>query len=208
MRTLALILCLASLAPAQSLDEIRDFWNKKFNDAKTDFNHRPNKLLLAAIRDRKPGTAIDLGMGQGHNAIFLAQQGWLVTGVDLSNVAVDQAKRQAARLGLKLNAVVDDLSHYDLGKSRWDLIAMFYVHAWYHSAKPDSVRRLHQALKPGGLIVIEGFAGQESFMFQPNELLRDFSDLRILRYEDVEDEADWAPGEKSHIIRLLAEKTE
>jgi len=66
--------------------------------------------------------------------------------------------------------------------------------------------RIAAALKPGGLLVIEGFAGQEKFMFQPNELLRDFSDLRVLRYEDTEDEADWAPGHRSHIIRFVAEK--
>jgi SAM-dependent methyltransferase len=208
MRALPLILCFATLAASQSLDADRDFWNKKFNDAKTDFNHRPNKLLISAIRDRQLGAAIDLGMGQGRNAVFLAQQGWRVTGVDLSNVAVEQARSQASRLGIKLDTVVADLSRYDLGQGRWDLIAMFYVHAWYHAAKPDCVRRLHRALKPGGVIVIEGFAGEDSFMFQPNELLRDFADLRTLRYEDVQDEADWAPGDKSHIIRLVAEKTE
>lgn len=54
--------------------------------------------------------------------------------------------------------------------------------------------------------MIEGFAGGEKFMFQPNELLHDFPDLRILRYEDLQDEADWAPGRKSHIIRFVAEK--
>jgi hypothetical protein len=43
-------------------------------------------------------------------------------------------------------------------------------------------------------------------MFHSNELLRDFGDLRILRYEDLEGQADWAPGRKSHIIRLVAEK--
>jgi hypothetical protein len=45
----------------------------------------------------------------------------------------------------------------------------FYVHAWYRDAKPRSVERIHAALKPGGLLVIEGFAGKQSFMFQPNE---------------------------------------
>jgi hypothetical protein len=58
------------------------------------------------------------------------------------------------------------------------------------------------------LLVIEGFAGKEKFMFQPNELPHDFGDLRILRYEDLQDEADWAPGHKSQIIRLVAEKVQ
>jgi hypothetical protein len=43
-------------------------------------------------------------------------------------------------------------------------------------------------------------------MFQPNELIRDFGDFRILSYEDLLGEADWAPGRKSHIVRLVAEK--
>jgi SAM-dependent methyltransferase len=193
---------------AQAIDpRDRDFWNGKFNDPKTQFKRQPSPLLVDAIHNRKPGTAVDLGMGEGRNAIYLAQQGWQVTGVDLADAGVAQARQRAEQLHLKLNTVVDGLDHYDLGRSQWDLIAMFYVHAWYHSAKPGSPPRLKQALKPGGLLVIEGFAGPEKFMFQPNELLADFSpDLRIVRYEDVEAEAEWAPGQTSHIIRMVAEK--
>jgi len=161
---------------------------------------------VQAVQGRKPGRAIDLGMGQGRNALYLAAHGWQVTGVDLSDVAVAQAKEQAARQGLALDAVVDNLDHYDTGKDRWDLITMFYVHAWYHSAKPGVVARLRDALKPGGLLVMEGFAGEPGFMFHTNELLHDFADLRILFYEDAEREAEWAPGAKSHVIRMVAEK--
>jgi SAM-dependent methyltransferase len=152
-----------------------------------------------------PGEAIDLGMGEGRNAIFLSQQGWRVTGVDLSDVGVEQAKKRAAELGVPLVTVVEDLDQYDLGRERWDLIMLFYMHAWYHLSKLDHARRLRDALKPGGLLVIEGFAGGE-VGYQTNELLRAFDDLKIVRYEDVMDEADWAPGEKSHIVRFVGEK--
>jgi SAM-dependent methyltransferase/peroxiredoxin len=198
-----------AMAPtnAQSINpRDREFWNSKFSDPKTQFNREPSRLLVEAIRSRPPGRALDLGMGEGRNAIFLAQQGWKATGVDLSDVAVAQAKARAAELHLDLTAIVDNVDHYDMSKDQWDLITLFYMHAWYHGAKPASAARITAALKPGGLVVIEGFAGQEKFMFQPNELLRDFSDLRILRYEDIEDEAEWAPGRRSHIIRLVAEK--
>ncbi len=196
------------LASGQSVDpRDRDFWNNKFSDPKTEFKRAPSPLLVEAIRGRRPGRALDLGMGEGRNTIYLAQQGWQTTGVDLSDVAVAQAKTRAAQMHVTLTPIVDDLEHYELGKSKWDLIALFYMHAWYNGTRPASAARILAALKPGGLLVIEGFSGPETFMFQPNELLRDFSGLHVLRYEDTEGEAEWAPGRASHIIRFIAEET-
>jgi SAM-dependent methyltransferase len=197
----------ARLAAGQAIDpHTRDYWNGKFKDPKTAYRRQPSRLLVESIRGRKPGLAIDLGMGDGRNAVYLALQGWQVTGVDLSDVAVGQARQHAAAAGVKLDAVIDGLDHYDLGRGRWDLITLFYVHAWYESARPRSTERIREALKPGGLLVMEGFAGDENFMFHTNQLLRDFDALRILRYEDVEDEAEWAPGRRSHLVRFVAEK--
>ncbi|HWD99025.1 MAG TPA: class I SAM-dependent methyltransferase, partial [Bryobacteraceae bacterium] len=184
----------------------------KFSAPAPVFNPNPSRLLVEAVRGRKPGSAVDLGMGQGRNAIWLAQQGWQTTGVDLSDVAVGQASARAHQSGLNLTAIIDSLDHFDMGRSRWDLIALFYMHAWYNGTRPLSTRRIVQSLKPGGLLVIEGFAGhdglkgKDGFMFQRDELPRDFSGLKVLRYEDVETEADWSPGHKSHIIRFVAEK--
>lgn len=210
MRLVASLLFFAiagTLACGQAIDpRDREFWNGKFSDPKSAFNRQPSRLLVDAIAGRHPGDAIDLGMGEGRNAIYLAQHGWKVTGVDLSDVAVAQANRRASALGVRLNTAVDDLDHYDFGHARWDLMTLFYVHAWFHSAGPRAIERIRDALRPGGLLVIEGFAGDEKYMFHTNELLRDFGDLKILRYEDTHAEADWAPGDNSHIIRLVAEK--
>jgi SAM-dependent methyltransferase len=192
---------------AQAIDpDDQRFWNSKFSDSHTPFNHEPSRLLVDTIHGLKPGRALDLGMGEGRNAIYLAQQGWEVTGVDLSDVAVAQAKKSAARDGVKLNAVLDGLDHFDLGRDQWDLIILFYMHAWYNDASPRSSQRLQEALKSGGMLVIEGFAGDEKYMFHANQLFRDFGGLKILRYEDTLGDADWAPGRKSHIIRLVAQK--
>ena len=192
---------------AQVLDKDDQlFWDKKFSDPKMGFSREPSRLLVNAIRGRKPGTAIDLGMGEGRNAIFLAQQGWQVTGVDLSDVAIAQAKAHAAKAGVKINAVLDGLDHCDLGRNQWDLIILFYTHAWYNGARRQSAQRMRDALKPGGLLVIEGFAGNEDYLFHPNELLRDFPELRVMFYEDTQGEAEWAPGRQSHVIRFVGEK--
>ena len=194
-------------AGTQAIDpDDQHYWNDKFSDPRVQFNRNPSRLLVETVRDLKPGLALDLGMGEGRNSIYLAQQGWLVTGVDLSNVAVEQARRRSAKMGVKLDATVDGLDHFDFGQNRWDLIILFYVHAWYNDARPQSAQRLREALKPGGILIIEGFAGDESYTFKPNELLHDFSDLKVLRYEDTQGDADWAPARRSHIIRLVAQK--
>jgi SAM-dependent methyltransferase len=69
------------------------------------FNAEPNKLLVEAIEGRAVGTALDAGMGQGRNTLFLAQQGWEVTGFDPSAVGLKQARRNAAEEGVKIDAV-------------------------------------------------------------------------------------------------------
>ena len=203
-----LFLSITLLVNAQTVDrKDQEFWNHKFGEPNSGFKRDQSPLLVDAIRGRRTGRALDLGMGEGRNTIYLAEQGWQTTGVDLSDVAVAQAKTRASRLHVTINAIVDDLTHYEFGKAQWDLIAAFYMHAWYNGTRPETPARLLAALKPGGLLVIEGFAGPEPFMFQPNELLRDFPALRVLRYEDTEAEAEWAPGHPSHIVRFIAEKT-
>lgn len=131
MRIIGLICCAFLIALLMSPQDVdprdRDYWNRKFSDSNTPFNREPSQLLIEAIRDRRPGVAVDLGMGEGRNAIYLAQQGWQTTGVDLSDVAVTQAKRRALQIGVRLDTVIDDLDHFDLGRNRWDLIALFYA---------------------------------------------------------------------------------
>jgi SAM-dependent methyltransferase len=184
LKVVGLAFCVAAITrivAAQAIDpEARRYWNSVFSDSKVSFNRDPSRLLVEAIQDRKPGLALDLGMGQGRNAIFLAQQGWCTTGVDISDIAVEQAQARARQLGVNLDTVIDSADHFDVGRNRWDLIALFYMHAWYRGAKPDSFQRLYEGLKPGGLLVIEGFAGEPKSMFQTNELLRDFPSLKIL----------------------------
>jgi SAM-dependent methyltransferase len=196
----------ALLAQTSNADR-RTFWDNLFRNGQISFNKEASKLLQYAVSDRKPGTAIDLGMGEGRNAIFLASKGWQVTGVDFSTEAVKQAKARAAAAHVPIDAVVQDLDAFELGQAKWNLIALFYMQAWFHESKRDVPRLLVEALKPGGLLVIEGYAGEKG-AYQTNELLRSFSSLKIIHYEDVSDEADWDPGRKSRVVRFIAEKPE
>jgi SAM-dependent methyltransferase len=147
-------------------------------------------------------------MGQGRNAIYLAQQGWAVTGFDPADKAVAQANATAAKLGVKLNTVVQGSEDFDFGENRWDLIVLSYV------GVRDVVDQVVRALKPGGIVVIEGFHRDVTrnrpvggaVVFDTNELLTLFSKLRVLRYEDADATSDFGGG-GSRAVRLCAMKT-
>jgi SAM-dependent methyltransferase len=168
-----------------------------------EFRTEPNRLLVEAVARRTPGTALDVGMGQGRNALFLARQGWTVTGFDVSAVGLSQARAAAAAAGLTVDAVHASDEEFEFGRERWDLIALLYT------IEKRSVFRVREALRPGGLVVVEAAlreAGGAAWEFESNELLRIFDGFAILKYEELAGEYDWAPGKPIRMVRLVAEK--
>jgi SAM-dependent methyltransferase len=188
----------------------KDRWNQIFSSQQPVFNTNANAFLAEVVKNRQPGQALDLGMGQGRNALFLAQRGWDVTGVDISDVALAQAREQARKMSLKLNIVQQDAAAFDFGRERWDLVALLYFPPRPYTG------RIFQALRPGGLVVVEVFHREsaekrrlgEGVVFGSNELLRLFEDYRILRYEDVVAPSDWSVERvPTRLLRLVAQKS-
>ena len=173
------------------------------------FNTKPNALLVAAVSGRRPGRALDVGMGQGRNAVFLAVEGWNVTGFDISDVGLEVAKKNAARVGVKINAVLKSRENFDFGTAQWDLIVITYEIIPLETMSYGT--RLRNSLRAGGLIVIEttaSDAGQpltRSVDVDPARLLRALDGFRILHFEDTVAMPDWGK-EKTRLARLVAEK--
>jgi 2-polyprenyl-3-methyl-5-hydroxy-6-metoxy-1,4-benzoquinol methylase len=165
------------------------------------------EFLAEIARNLNPGRALDVGMGQGRNAIYLAQQGWAVTGFDPADKAVALAEQEAKRLGVTLTTHVARDDQFDFGKGQWDLIVLSYVGA------RDFVPRVFESLKPGGLVVVEGFHRDATktarvggaVVYDTNELLKLFERFRVVRYEDTEGVADFGM-DKRRLVRLCAQK--
>jgi len=136
-------------------------------------------------------------MGQGRNSIFLAQQGWEVTGFDPSHEGIRQAQESARRLGLHLRAVVAREEDFDLGIAQWDLIVMTYV----RPLRAGDAGLFARALRQQGIFVYEN-----NNVGKQNELLQDFLAWRILRFEDLDTSSDWHPERTLRVERLVAEK--
>lgn len=185
----------------------RDRWNEAFQQG-LGFNTKPNQLLVDTIKGKKAGTALDLLMGQGRNAVFLASQGWRTTGVDISDEGIRQAKAEAAKQKVKLEALLADADNYDLGKSKWDLITLIYA-----GADAAMVERIKPALKKNGLFISEYFHADSDMAkagaggWKTGELAALFKDgFEILRDDVVEDAADWAGMRKTKLVRFVARK--
>ncbi len=134
--------------------------------------------------------AADLACGAGRHAIYLAEQGFQTTAMDFAESGLAAARRSATALGLDLDTEILDLEApaADLGAETFDLIVV--VH-FLHRPLFSVIRR---ALRPGGLVVYKTYTRDQlalpdgpknpAYMLEPNELLGEFSDYRVLRYEE------------------------
>jgi len=187
----------------------REQWNQNFKDPAIR-RTEPDDVLVRALAGRLAGSAIDLGMGQGRNTLYLAEMGWRTTGVDFSEVAVNDAKAEAARRKLSFEAAIADLDTYDLGKEKWDLILLSYMQSWLKTSRLDHKTRIQMALRPGGILVIEGFAGPDgptADAFDTNELPRAFDSFKILYYEDTTAVPKWGRQRvPRRVVRLIAQR--
>jgi 2-polyprenyl-3-methyl-5-hydroxy-6-metoxy-1,4-benzoquinol methylase len=200
------ILAHAQAGKGKSAEQV---WNELY--AKREgVEHQFNKFLAEAVKGKKPGKALDIGMGQGRNSLFLAALGWDVTGFDISDVAVKQAQADARKRGLKVNALVGDVDKFGYGKGRWDLVVGMYMHD-YITRNAD---KIVTSLKPGGMLVIEGIHRDvakanlqgKAYGHRSNDLLRHFAKLRVKHYEDTMSKADWerSGGKPVPVVRMLA----
>lgn len=199
----------------QMAEQTRQRWNYLLTDSVARarvLNEAPNALLVETVKGRPPGTALDADMGEGRNAIYLAQQGWQVTGVDIAEKALAYAQNRAQKLGVKLTTIEHDMATYNWGTNQWDLIVLSYAGGRTYAP------HVAQALKPGGIVVIEAFHldathrlqvvnGDYRVFFKTNELptLYGAAGLKILRYEEPMGVADFTK-ENLRLVKLVAQK--
>ncbi len=183
-------------------------WDKRFGRKEFALGKEPNSFLKKHIRLLSGGRVLDIATGEGRNAIFLAQHGFEVDAVDISEKGLKKARELARKKGVKVNVLLVDLDHYQIEKERYDLIANFYF------LKRRLIPEVRKGLKKGGKVIFEtyllehrtlatGGPKQAKYFLKPNELLRFFKDFRILFYrEGIFREG----GRRKAVASLIAEK--
>lgn len=164
----------------------------------------PSALLADHLSRFPKGSALDVAAGYGRNALFLAEQGYRVEGVDRDEEAVAFCNAEAKRRGLTLKAFRADLENgFVFQRARYDLVTCFYY------LDREIIAAMKEALRPGGVVVYETFLidqhrkfgrpGRSEFCWRHNELLSLFLDFRVLFYFEGEKKDRW-------IAQLIAER--
>lgn len=131
----------------------REFWDERYSGEQV-WSGNPNPHLVTYAAQLPPGTALDFGSGEGADAIWLAEQGWQVTAIDISPVALEGVSVRAERLGLALTCRQADAFEWSADQT-YDLVSAQFMHL----PRP-ALTRLHQELAasvgPGGTLLIVG----------------------------------------------------
>jgi 2-polyprenyl-3-methyl-5-hydroxy-6-metoxy-1,4-benzoquinol methylase len=183
-------------------------WDERFRVKNFAFGKEANPFLRRNIGLFPKGKALDIAAGEGRNAVFLAQHGFDVDAVDISERGLKKAKKLAKEMGVKIHTLLVDLDSYQIERERYDLIANFYY------LNRRFIPKIKKGLKKGGKVIFENYLLEQrtlgtggpkhsKYYLKHNELLKLFEGLRILLYrEGIFKEG----GRKKAVASLIAEK--
>jgi SAM-dependent methyltransferase len=128
-------------------------WDARYReDEAAIWSGQPNGRLVAEVAGLVPGRALDVGCGEGADAIWLAQRGWTVTAIDVSDVAVGRARQAAELAGATVDWICGDALQAALPAQSFELVSMQYP-ALPKAAGEAAVRALLETVRPGGLLL-------------------------------------------------------
>lgn len=130
------------------------FWDERYRSADAVWSGRPNPHLVTEAADLVPGRALDVGCGEGADAIWLAGRGWHVTAVDISPVALERGAAHAAEVGAEhITWWHADLTAEAPPTGRYDLVSAHFLHL-PPGLRVPLYRRLADAVAPGGVLLV------------------------------------------------------
>ncbi len=181
---------LEHLSGVKQNKDVQGQWDSRYSRNAFIYGKSPAKFLAENYHYLKPNSLVlDMGMGEGRNAVFLAQKGHRVTGIDISSVAIKKAKMLAKEYAVTITSIVASMETYQIAPESFDAIICFYY------VDRTLLKKMKSWLKPGGILMYEGhtlkqralqkFAKDpESYFLKAGELLTMFEGMQILKYEE------------------------
>jgi SAM-dependent methyltransferase len=167
-------------------------WDQVYDQDAYVYGKEPAEVLKDNIDILPVGRALDIAMGEGRNAVFLAKKGFVVDGVDISEVAIRKAQRLAKENGVGITTIAADLNTYQIKPESYEVI----VDIQY--LQRSLIPQIKRGLKRGGVVVFEnqtvdqlslpGSAGvRRDYLLAKGELKELFSEFKILHFSETND---------------------
>ncbi|WP_157249538.1 class I SAM-dependent methyltransferase [Nonomuraea typhae] len=144
------------------MKEHEEHWDNRYRESDRIWSGEPNALLVREVTGMKPGRALDLGCGEGADVVWLARQGWRVTGVDVSRVALERAAQHVAEAGVEAELEWRDLAE-TFPAGEYDLVSAAFLHSFLEMPRENILRRAAAAVAPGGVLLVLGHAAPPSW---------------------------------------------
>lgn len=167
----------------------KEFWDQRYGQRAYIYGKEPANFIAKNYDVLKPNSRIlDVGMGEGRNAVFLAKKGHNVVGIDISSIAVKKARFLAKEAGVRLEAIVGSIDKYQFRPASFDAIVCFYY------VDPRLFPKFFSWLKPDGMLIFEahtykhpGFKNgkiTKDEAVAPKSLIKWFADYSIKKFEE------------------------
>jgi SAM-dependent methyltransferase len=178
-------------------------WDARYAERPQIWSGRPNVVLEREVTGLDPGRALDLGCGEGADAVWLAGRGWQVTAVDISGTALRRAAAHAESAGV---AGRIEWQHRDLAESfpdgTYDLVSAQFLHSWGDLPRAKILRAAAAAVAPGGILLIEGHLDHGPF---PHE---GHADVTFPAPDEVVADLELTPGEWEVLVSEAHERAQ
>ncbi len=182
----------------------KGYWDNLYSTDQYVFGRDPSSFLRSHLDVIPLGRALDIGMGEGRNAVFLAKKGFEVEGVDLSEVALGKANRLARDQGVRIRTILSDVARFPI---RPDVYSVILNINFLDRRILPSIRK---GLRRGGVVVFENATTDQlrnpggkdlrrEYLLEPGELRRVFAGFEILVDQEVNDG-------KEAVARMIARK--
>lgn len=169
------------------------FWDARYGERNRIWSGSANQSLVDVVEWVKPGNALDLGCGEGGDSLWLAENGWMVTGVDISETALARAREESSARGMDdedVEWVQIDLAR-DFPRGTYDLVSACFLASQIPLPRAEILRQAAAAVAPGGMLVVVSHASAPPWAGNHHHGPRDFpSPEEELAALDL-DEASW-----------------
>ncbi len=200
------------------------FWDERYNQEEFVYGIQPNEYLKEKLNGRETGKILFVAEGEGRNAVFAAKLGWEVTAFDQSEIGKRKALQLAQKNDVSMDYYISDAEFFPVKESSFDAIVLIYSH-FPKEKRKEIHQRISKALKPGGILILEGFSKEHSrnqkenptaggprnpeMLWDLEELKSDFANLEFLeaKFENVNLNEGNSHKGKASVVRVFAIKS-